>query len=723
MRALRPPFTASHIRTARLRRGRTPSFEPLEPRLLMSAEAGLQSRAQLAPFAATAFPTGFTPQEIRRAYGFDAVRFANGTIAGDGRGQTIALVDAYDDPRIAADLAAFDQAFGLPDPPSFRKVNQQGGTAIPPVDAGWSLEIALDVEWAHAMAPAANLLLVEASSNTLADMLQAVNFARWQPGVSVVSMSWGGGEFSTETNYESFFTTPPGHAGVAFVASSGDYGQTVLWPSVSPNVLAVGGTHLSTSLGGYGSETPWSGSGGGASGFEPQPTYQAAFQTTGRRTTPDVSFVADPATGVAVYDSLAYNGQAGWLRVGGTSVGAPQWAALVAIADQGRALAGRGPLNGVQANIYQLPGGDFHVLARAGANYDTLTGRGTPIAPALINDLLAAPIMVGSSTRNWDNPPPASASTGPASIVGNTLTLARTSGADSFSLSAISATMFRATVGSFSNQYNVAQVNQVVFKGSGASTVMIGVLPYKLTAVLSAGSAQLSSSVLTISIANAPSIYVYGKTGDAATMTDLSGGGTFTTTPAASSLQSGRFLDTVSGFSTVTAQNTGRFADTAYFYSSGPNDQFVSLPNQNAYLTSPSMFVQASGFAFVYAYHAGPGGSATLYAAPGNATFVATALSSYMTGGGYFNQALGFQRIFAISTAGSVATAYLYDAPGPNRLVAQGNQASLTNSQVAIAVTGFARVNALGGQGDDSEQVGPVSFSLQTYGKWKIKNT
>ena len=162
-----------------------------------------------------------------------------------GAGQTIAIVDAYDDPTIATDLQTFDAQFGLPNP-TFTKVNQTGGTQYPPTDPNWVIEIALDVEWAHAMAPGANILLVEANSDQLSDLLTAVNYASSQPGVSVVSMSWGCSEFAQETQLDSYFTTPAGHQGVTFVAATGDNAAPASWPATSPNVVAVGGTSLKT---------------------------------------------------------------------------------------------------------------------------------------------------------------------------------------------------------------------------------------------------------------------------------------------------------------------------------------------------------------------------------------------------------------------------------------------------------------------------------------------
>jgi hypothetical protein len=337
-------------------------------------------------------PVGYYPAQIRHAYGIDQINF-NG-ITGDGTGQTIAIVDEYDNPNIAQDLAAFDAAFGGPNPPSFTKVDQNGGTNYPGVDptGNWETEEALDVEWAHVVAPGASIVLVEC---TPSGMLTGVNTARNLPGVSVVSMSWGARDFSGESNLDSFFTTPPNHGGVTFVAGAGDTGAGCNYPSSSPNVLAVGGTTLSVdNFGNYIGETAWSGSGGGPSANEPVPAYQVGVQNTGRRTTPDVAFDADPNTGVAVYDSYNNGTASPWVQIGGTSLATPCWAGLVAIADQGRALNGLGPLDGRQqvlpAIYQQLPVGDFHDITTgsnghpAGPGYDMVTGRGTPIANVLV---------------------------------------------------------------------------------------------------------------------------------------------------------------------------------------------------------------------------------------------------------------------------------------------------------------------------------------------------
>ena len=362
---------------------------------------------QVLPLVTTG-PTGLSPQQISSAYGVNQITFSGGKVAGNGAGQTIAIVTAYNDPNITSDLAAFDSHYGLSAPASFTVKNLGGNTT----DAGWALETSLDVEWAHALAPGASILLVEGASSSLSSLFTAVSYASKQAGVSVVSMSWGTTEFWGESSYDSIFTTPAGHSGVTYVAASGDSGAWYgpMYPSVSPNVLAVGGTTLTLSGSSYSSESGWSGSTGGFSGldsywrfYESQPSYQnaalkAAGLSYGVRTTPDVSFNANPNSGVSVYDSVSYSGQSGWFQVGGTSAATPAWAGLIAIADQGLATGGKGPLSGTQAQsqLYALPSSDFHDISTgyngysATSGYDLVTGLGSPKANLLVAGLLSA---------------------------------------------------------------------------------------------------------------------------------------------------------------------------------------------------------------------------------------------------------------------------------------------------------------------------------------------
>src|SRR5262249_31368454 len=191
-------------------------------------------------------------------------------------------------------------------------------------------------------------LLVEANDNSFGNLLSAVSFAAKQPGVVAVSMSWGGGEFSGETSFDSTFQTPAGHGGVTFVASSGDSRAPPIYPAIPGNVVSVGGTTLNLdSAGNILGESGWSGSGGGISSFEVQPAYQngVVTQSTTRRTNPDVAYDADPNTGFPVYDSFNNGTAAPWSQFGGTSASAPQWAALIAIADGLRLANGLTPLD------------------------------------------------------------------------------------------------------------------------------------------------------------------------------------------------------------------------------------------------------------------------------------------------------------------------------------------------------------------------------------------
>src|SRR5271169_3459345 len=243
-----------------------------------------------------------------------------------GGSAAIAIVDAYDDPGAAKDLAKFSKQFGLP-PANFQVVFATGSR--PYNDPGWEIEESLDVQWAHAMAPTAKLYLVEAASNSFYDLLTAETVAASivaNEGGGVVSNSWGGSEFVDETAYDSFFSYP----GVVYVASAGD-GPGVLYPSASPYVVAVGGTTLSRSANGaYIFESAWNSTGGGLSQYESVPSYQKGVtKVVGtQRGVPDVSAEADPNSGVWVLDS----GNGGWYIVGGTSASSPIWAGIVSAA-------------------------------------------------------------------------------------------------------------------------------------------------------------------------------------------------------------------------------------------------------------------------------------------------------------------------------------------------------------------------------------------------------
>jgi kumamolisin len=278
-------------------------------------------------------PWGETPASIRPVYGLPAI----------GGAGVIAIVDAYDYPTAQADFDVFSGQFGLPlstdnlcngANPCFRKVYATGRK--PKANCGWAQEAALDVQWAHAMAPYAQIVLVEAASNRFSDLFAAVDVATnivRNGGINAgeVSMSWGGSEFSTERNYDGHFTA----SGVVYFAASGDAGGKTIYPGVSPNVVCAGGTTINRDAGGqFVSETGWSGSGGGPSKYESRPSYQDQIVAIvgSKRGTPDFSFDANPNSGVSVYDSTPCQGMSGWLVFGGTSVSSPSLAGIVNLA-------------------------------------------------------------------------------------------------------------------------------------------------------------------------------------------------------------------------------------------------------------------------------------------------------------------------------------------------------------------------------------------------------
>ncbi len=470
----------------RLLQRRHLALEALEVRTLLSVAvqlpAGWEARPSLSANLvsgsnSTGLPTpyakGLTPNQVRGAYGLgtyqsgvltNPITFSG--IKGDGSGQTIAIIDAYDDPYALSDLNAFCTYFGLPTfgssgSPTFQKRDENGGTSLPGTDPEgpwsatgnltWEVEESLDIEWAHVMAPMANIILFEAA-DTGDGLFTAVQTAANTSGVVAISMSWGGSEFYGETTYDSqVFVTPPGHVGgasslggtgllgdITFLGSSGDSGAydsqytstiTPQWPACSPNVLAVGGTTLTVNAGNtYGGETTWGngtssgtsgGGGGGISVYESQPSYQNgvvnAYSTTAR-TYPDVSADANPSSGVPIYDSWDFGASTPWVpgTLGGTSLSCPLWGGMVAVADQGRAIAGLGSLDGASQTLpelyqtYTAASTDFHDITSGssigptspinygpGPGYDLATGLGSPVGNLLIPQLvgLTAPTV------------------------------------------------------------------------------------------------------------------------------------------------------------------------------------------------------------------------------------------------------------------------------------------------------------------------------------------
>jgi subtilase family serine protease len=343
---------------------------------------------------ASVSPVGYVPAQIRHAYGLD--QLTNG-----GAGQVIAIVDAYGSPTMQNDLNVFSDKFGLP-----RTTVQivYAGARPKRTDPGWALETSLDVEWAHALAPKAKIVVAVASSASISSLLSAVD-AGVNSGATIVSMSWGGSEFSSQASYDYHFQ----RTGVTFFASSGDNGSGASWPATSPSIVSVGGTTLPLNASGNltAPETGWSGSGGGFSSYFSRPAWQNGWQSNAKRAFPDVALVADPNTGVAVYDTTSYSGQSGWFQVGGTSASCPMWGAITALANEKRVASAKSTLSGADVALYKMAGstdstgaslyGYFFFDVSAGSNggfsaapkYDEVTGLGTPATANLVPGLAA----------------------------------------------------------------------------------------------------------------------------------------------------------------------------------------------------------------------------------------------------------------------------------------------------------------------------------------------
>jgi hypothetical protein len=384
--------------------------------------------------ASTAIAT-YTPAQIRAAYGLPALPASTTGLSAAqaaqlGAGQTIYIVDAQHDPNAAAELAAFNTKFGLPacttkaiavtaslplpaassSTCEFSMVynTAAGGltATAPAYDSGWATEITLDVQWAHATAPLARIVLIEAADASLNNLLGAVKLANAM-GPGIVSMSFGANEGSWTASVDSVFAG----AGMSYLAATGDSGAAVSWPSVSTNVLAVGGTTLSYTGAGARSEISWKGTGGGVSAYTALPSYQnnavPGMAGMARRAVADVAFNADPASGQYVAVQTPGSASVNWISVGGTSLSTPQWAGLLAIANAARAVNGKAALGAPHAALYgqiaSVPGtyasafADITLgsdgscaLCTAKAGYDPLTGLGTPNVSALLSTLTGA---------------------------------------------------------------------------------------------------------------------------------------------------------------------------------------------------------------------------------------------------------------------------------------------------------------------------------------------
>ncbi len=339
-----------------------------------ACDAHVVTDSTLKPLATGSYQSGYSPAQLKTAYSLSG---ATGTA-------TVAVVDAYANPNAAADLATYRSQFGL-GAANLTQVNQNGGTALPAGDTGWGQEEMLDLEMVSAICPSCNLLYVGANSASFADLGTAVNTAVAK-GATVVSNSYGGNESSNEVNaYGSYYN----HPGVAITASSGDSGYGAQSPAAFRTVTAVGGTSLTlNSNNTRKSESVWSGAGSGCSAYVAKPTWQHDTGCT-RRTIADVAAVADPATGVAVYDSYGSTGGANWYVFGGTSVAAPIIGAVYALSGNTAGIPATLAYSAPGGSLYDVTSGSNGRCVRGGntsraylctgvAGYDGPTGNGTP---------------------------------------------------------------------------------------------------------------------------------------------------------------------------------------------------------------------------------------------------------------------------------------------------------------------------------------------------------
>ena len=343
------------------------------------------------PYSGSGVGGGFAPADLRSAY--------NLPLESTEFGQTVAIVDAYDDPNAESDLATYRARYGISPCTAanhcFKKVNQSGGTSSPSPDAGWAVEISLDLDMASAACPNCKILLVEASSSADSNLFAAEDEAV-ALGATEVSNSWAGEELSGETSDDSFFR----HPGVPITAAAGDSGYGVEYPAASQYVIAVGGTRLTHASNSRGwSETAWSGTGSGCSAYEPKPAWQTD-KGCANRTDTDVAAVASPETPVSVSDSYQLPAEfsqpeAGWTLVAGTSVSSPLVAGTMALANaHTKSFGGADALyreaahngTGVLDDVLSGSNGNCGTyLCNAGPGYDGPTGLGSlygvPAAP------------------------------------------------------------------------------------------------------------------------------------------------------------------------------------------------------------------------------------------------------------------------------------------------------------------------------------------------------
>lgn len=480
----------------------------------------------ITPLAGSGVVATYTPAQIRSAYGMAALPSSfTGLSAAQaaqlGAGQTIYIVDAMHDPNLQSELTAFNQKFGLPActlktiatnaalplaaasatscelSVVYTTASGAMTTTAPAYDAGWATEITLDVQWAHATAPLARIILIEAPDASLNSLLAAIQLAN-KMGPGIVSMSFGANEGNWTASVDSAFTGTD----MSYLAATGDNGAAVSWPSVSSKVLAVGGTTLTYSGSGSRSEISWSGTGGGTSAYTSLPSYQnntvpgfsSNFAGTTRRIVADVAFNADPSTGQYVAVIAAGSSSVSWVSAGGTSLSTPQWAGILAVANATRKLNSKTALGAPHSLLYgtlaSVPGtyaSTFADIAKgsngscatctAKTGYDLLSGLGTPNISALLSGLAGASIA------------PSAPVVSPASISGKTfVALSFTVSASSvnpltYSLSGAPAGMVISSTGVVSWPSPVAGSYSVTVTAKDSKTGLSGQGIYSITIV------------------------------------------------------------------------------------------------------------------------------------------------------------------------------------------------------------------------------------------------
>lgn len=552
--------------------------------VMQQARSGLRpmiaqaANGNVAPMAAGTVVSTYSPAQIRAAYGLPALPVAGATVTAAqaaqlGAGQTIYIVDAMHDPNTAAELTAFNQKFGVSNcttkaiatnavlplaAPStstcelsvvYSTATGAMTATAPAYDSGWATEIALDVQWAHAIAPLARIVLIEAPDASINSLVAAVRLANAM-GPGVVSMSFGAGEGSWTASVDSAFTG----ANMTYLAATGDNGAAVSWPSVSANVVGVGGTSLTYSGTGARTETAWSGTGGGTSAYVATPSYQTSavpgMGAVARRTVADVAMNADPSTGQYVAVIPSGSTTANWVSAGGTSLSTPQWAGIIAIANAMRAQNAKPALGAPHAVLYgqistvagtyaaafsDIKIGSHGTCAACTAKvgYDQLTGLGTPNLNSLLTTLSGvapAPVapVVTAATINAQVGTALSFTVNATSA--NPLTYALTGAPSGMVISSTGAVTWPTPVVGTYSVTVVAKDSKTGLTGQAVYTIVIAPIPAPVVTATSI-SGKVGTPLAFTATSTAPNPVTYTITGAPAGLTMTSAGAATWATP------------------------------------------------------------------------------------------------------------------------------------------------------------------------------------------------